>query len=50
MFHTTYTLGNWGDFQLLMVESKVKLAIWFPNFILAITYVLSVQMGHARPF
>jgi hypothetical protein len=26
------------------------LSIWLPAFLLAITYVLSVQMGHANPF
>jgi hypothetical protein len=43
MLQATYTQGNQGDSQLLV-------AIWLPAFFLAITYVLSVQMGHASPF
>jgi hypothetical protein len=31
-------------------SSKVKLPIWLPTLLLAITYVLDVQMGHASPF
>ncbi len=30
--------------------SGVKLPIWFPAFLLAITYVVDVRMGHASPF
>jgi hypothetical protein len=30
--------------------SRVKLAIWLPSLLLAITYILSIQMDHASPF
>jgi hypothetical protein len=30
--------------------SKVNLPVWFPTFLLAITCVADVQMGHANPF
>ncbi len=48
MSHATWTQGNRVDSRLLVV--KVTLPIWLPTFLLAITCVLSVQMGHATPF
>jgi hypothetical protein len=43
MLHVTFTQGNRADFRLLV-------AIWLLAFLLAITCVSSVQMGHARSF
>jgi hypothetical protein len=48
MWHFTCTKVNQGDSQLLMVTNLI--AIWFLALPLAITYVLSTQMGHANPF
>jgi hypothetical protein len=49
MWHATFTQGNEGDSWFLMVGNQI-LPIWFPTFLLAITYVLITQMGHASPF
>ncbi len=48
MLHATYTQINQGDFLLLMVGSQIGNLIPDPS--LAITYVLSTQMGHESPF
>ncbi len=42
MWHATWKQDNWGDFGLLVVENQTP--------ILAITYVLNVQMGDASHF
>jgi hypothetical protein len=47
MSHNTYTQGNRGDSQLLVVGSQI--GNWLPAFLLAITCVFSVQMGHVGP-
>jgi len=46
MLHTTCMQGNRDDSRLLVVGSQ----IWLLAFLLAITCVLGVQMGHANPF
>ncbi len=48
MSHATYTQGNWGDSQLLMVGNQIANLI--PTLFLAIIYVPDVQMGDASPF
>jgi hypothetical protein len=48
MLHTTCTQGNWVNSWLLVF--KIKLPIWLPTFLLAITCVSNVQMVHANPF
>ncbi len=44
----TYTHVIKGNLWLLWVG--IKLAFWFPTFLLTIIYVLSTQMSHAKPF
>jgi hypothetical protein len=46
MFHVIFTWRKRGDFWRLVV----KLPIWPLTFLLTITCVLDVQMGHASPF
>jgi hypothetical protein len=48
MLHVICTQGNRGDSWLLVVGSQMS--IWLLTLLLAITYVLDVQMGHANPF
>ncbi len=48
MVHTTCTQGSESNSRLLVI--RVKLPIWLPTLLLAITYVFSTQMGHASPF
>jgi len=48
MWHATFTQGNQGDSRLKVIE--IKLTIRLSAFLLAITYVLNAQMGHASPF
>ncbi len=46
MLHAHIKIGAIPDFWW----SGVKLPIWLPTFLLAITCVLHVQMGHVNPF
>ncbi len=48
MWHIACTQVIQGDYQLLVVRNQISTLI--PTLLLAITYVLSIQMGHARPF
>jgi hypothetical protein len=47
MWHGIWKKENQGVSQLLVVGSQI--ANLTPDFLLAITYVLSTQMGHANP-
>jgi len=46
MWQATCTQVNWGNSHLLLVMNL----IWLPTLLLAITCVLSTQMGHANSF
>jgi hypothetical protein len=46
MLYATCTQVNQGNSWLLVVRNQ----IWFLTLLLAITYVLNTQMGHASPF
>jgi hypothetical protein len=48
MWHATYAQVNQGDSRLLMVRSQIGILIH--DFFFAITYVLSIQIGHTSPF
>jgi hypothetical protein len=48
MSYATCTQGSWVNSWLLVVG--VKLPIWLPTFLLAITCVLNVEINHANPF
>ncbi len=48
MWHTTWKKVNQGDSWLLVVRNQIDILILGP--LLAITCVLSTQMGHAIPF
>jgi hypothetical protein len=48
MWHATCTQVNQGDSQLLVVENQIRSLT--PDLLLAITCVLSTQMGHTSPF
>jgi hypothetical protein len=48
MWHATCTLGNWGDYQLLVVGSQSGTLI--PNLSFGHNLCLSIQMHHENPF
>jgi hypothetical protein len=49
MLHVACTRGNRDDFLLFVVGSQT-INSWLSTFLLAITCVSDVEMGHASPF